>query len=385
MPSGRTTRRMLLGLAASAVLCASATFATAQDQTVTIGSFVATSGTGAPFGLDQLQAMELAVKHINASGGIGGRQLVLQHRDTAYDKTQAQSVMHEFIADPAVLGVIGPTSSAEAFAADPAANAAGLPVIAPANGAKGIPQIGAYVHRVGVPEEALLPAVARAAAEILKFKRVAILYAQDDPFALTGYQAFEGELKKGGVEVIEAVPYDAARTVDFAALLQRIAEAKPDAVFVAAKSTDAALLLRQARQSGLVEPIVGNMSFTSPALLAAAGDSVEGLVVGAVWDPTDPSEMNQRFVTEYKTQYNRDASPLSAGAYNAVYVVKEALEKSNDFSREGLQKGLNSMSSYHYLGAEISLVDVGGGLRDAALDVPILFQYQGGKLNKISK
>ena len=70
--------------------------------------------------------------------------------------------------------------------------------------------------------------------------------------------------------------YDAARTVDFAALLQRVREGNPDAIFVAAKSSDAALVLRQARQNGLTQPIVGNLSFTSPSLLAAAGDAALG-------------------------------------------------------------------------------------------------------------
>ena len=141
----------------------------AQD-TVTIGSFVSTSGTGAPFGLDQLQGMELAIRHINATGGIAGRKIVLKQLDTAYDKTQAQSVVNTFVADKSVIGLIGPTSSAEAFAADPIAVAAKLPVLAPANGAAGIPQIGPYVHRIGVPEELLLPSAAKAALKQLKFK-----------------------------------------------------------------------------------------------------------------------------------------------------------------------------------------------------------------------
>ena len=379
---GIRRRDAIIALALAAAVPGALAPAVAQE-TVTIGTFVATSGTGAPFGQDQLQGMQLAVKHINESGGILGRELVLQHRDTAYDKTQAQSVMHQFIADEAVIGVLGPTSSAEAFAADPAAVAAGLPVLAPANGAKGIPQIGPYVHRIGVPDERLLPAVAGAAVQTLGLKKVSILYAQDDPYALTGYQAFEQQLKDEGVEIVQALAYDAARTVDFAALLQRVKTAEPEAIFVAAKSSDAALVLRQARQNGLTQPIVGNLSFTSPSLLAAAGDAVEGLIVGAVWDPTDDSEMNQRFIEEYKATYNRDATPLAAGGYNSVYVVKEALENSKEFTREGLQKGLLAMDSYHYLGAEIQFVDVGDSLRDAALDKPILFQYKDQKLTKL--
>ncbi len=384
MLQARLTRRTLLGAVALAAATGGQGLKVAAEDTITIGSFVATTGTGAPFGLDQLQAIKLAIKHINEAGGIQGHKLLLQYRDTAYEKTQAQSVMHEFVADQTVIGVLGPTSSAEAFAADPLAVAAGLPVLAPANGAKGIPQIGAYVHRINVPEERLLPAVARSAVKLLGLKKVTVLFAQDDPFALTGAKAFQEELKSEGVDILESVAYDAARTVDFAALLQRVAASKPEAIFVAAKSSDAALLLRQARQSGLDQPIIGNTSFTSPSLLAAAGDAVEGLIVGSVWDPSDPSEMNQRFVKDYKAAYNRDATSLAAGAYNTVYVLKQALDTSKEFTREGLQKGMLALKNYHYLGSEVKFVDLGNSLRDAELTTPYLFQYKNGKLIKLS-
>jgi len=354
----------------------------AQD-TVTIGSFVSTSGSGAPFGVDQLQGMELAIRHINASGGIAGRKLVLKQLDTAYDKTQAQSVVHNFVADKSVIGLVGPTSSAEAFAADPIAVAAKLPVLAPANGAAGIPQIGPYVHRIGVPEELLLPSAAKTAVKQLKLKKVAILYAQDDPFATTGFKAFQAQLKADMVDVVEVIGYD-SKAVDFTAQLQRLKDKNPEALFIAAKSSDGTVLLRQARQNGIMVPVVGNLSFTSPALVAAAGDAVEGLIVAAVWDSSDASEMNQRFIAEYKKSFNRDATPLAATTYNCIYVIKEALERSKDFSREGLQKGLLAMNGFKYLGSAIEFRSIGNGLRDAVVDVPVLFQHRGGKLTKMA-
>ena len=380
---------MLKNVTARLALCALSVVSLAGMQpvfaqdTVTIGSFVSTSGSGAPFGVDQLQGMELAIRHINASGGIAGRKLVLKQLDTAYDKTQAQSVVHNFVADKSVIGLVGPTSSAEAFAADPIAVAAKLPVLAPANGAAGIPQIGPYVHRIGVPEELLLPSAAKTAVKQLKLKKAAILYAQDDPFATTGFKAFQAQLKADMVDVVEVIGYD-SKAVDFTAQLQRLKDKNPEALFIAAKSSDGTVLLRQARQNGIMVPVIGNLSFTSPALVAAAGDAVEGLIVAAVWDSSDASEMNQRFIAEYKKSFNRDATPLAATTYNCIYVIKEALEKSKDFSREGLQKGLLAMNGFKYLGSAIEFRSIGNGLRDAVVDVPVLFQHRGGKLTKMA-
>ncbi len=385
-----TPRRSALGrLLTSLLLLAlvaiglGAPFASSDDATVTVGSFVSTSGNGAVYGVDQLQGLELAIRHINEAGGVGGRKLAVKQKDTAYDKTQAQSVMQTLVADKSIIGVIGPTSSAEAFAANPAAVAARLPVIAISNNASGVPQIGPYVHRISVPEETLLPAVATHVVKSLGIKRAAILYAQDDPFASSGFRAFQGQLKKDNVEVTEVVAYHSATTVDFTAQLQRVRNTNPEALFIAAKANDGAVVLRQARQAGMKMPAVGNLAFTSPALLGAAGDAAEGLIVGALWDSSDPSQLNQRFLADYKAAYKRDASPLAATAYNAVYIVKEALERSKDFSREGLQKGLKAMDGYSYLGVRIVFRDLGNGLRDGAAEAPVLLQYKGGRLAKL--
>ena len=377
-------RRLAAKAAVAAVITPALLGRALAEEAVKIGSFVSTSGAGAPFGLDQLQGMQLAVKQINANGGIAGRQLVLDHRDAAYDKTQAQSVVHRFVEDSSIIGLVGPTSSAEAFAADPAANAAKLPVLAPANGAAGIPQLGPYVHRIGVPEELLLPAATKHAVERLKLKKVAILYAQNDPFATTGFKAFRDELKRDNVEVADVEGYDSKGTVDFTPQVERVKAVQPDALFIAALSNDAPVLLRQLRQSGLTVPIIGNLAFTSLALVAAAGDAVNGLIVAAVWDPSDPSEINRTFVDGYKSSFQRDPTPLSATAYNCIYLIKQALEGSKDFSRAGLQKGLLGIDSFQFLGSRINLVSIGHGLRDATVESPVLFQFQQGKLVKLS-
>jgi branched-chain amino acid transport system substrate-binding protein len=381
-----TIRR--LGVLLSASLMVAGSWGSARAQTsepIVIGSCLSTSGTGAGFGTDQLQAVELAVRHINASGGVLGRPFVLKQRDTGYDKVQAQSVMRELIADKNIVAVIGPTSSAEAFAADPAAVAARLPVLAPANGAQGIPQIGAYVHRIGVPEELLLPAVTKQVVKDLGLKTAAIFYAQNDPFAVTGFRAFQASLKAEHVDVVQVIGYDSKSTVDFTAQIQRVREAKPDAIFAAILTTDGAVLVRQLRQAGVTVPIVGNLTLSSPAIAAAAGEAINGLILGAVWDPEDSSAMNQKFVADFKRDYGRDPPPPTVAAYNSVHIIKEAIERSKDASRAGVQKGMLEMDSYHYVGLRIELKKLDNDLTDAFVDAPVLYQYRDEKLLKMRK
>lgn len=350
---------------------------------VEIGVILSTSGKGAVFGVDQRNGVDVAVAMVNAAGGIDGHPIKTRFEDSAYEKTQAQSIMSKMAPDESVIGVIGPTSSAEAFAADPIANSAQLPVLAISNGAEGIPQIGEYVHRVGVPEEQLLPGVAHSVVEERGVKSAAILYASNDPFALTGYKAFSATLKSDGVTITDVVPYNSDKTVNFTPQLQGIARHDPDALFIAAKSDEGAVILRQADQLNLDVVKVGNLAFTSPALLQAAGAAADGLVVGATWSPSDDSKLNSEFKAEYQKKFDKAPSPLSATAFNAVYIIKQALESAKSYDRAGLQDGMESMSGYDVVGAPVKFIDVGNGLRDASTPTPILLEANGGTFTAV--
>jgi len=381
-PKARFVGAILAVPALAAASCGgtSAGASNGGGKTVKIGVVLSTSGNGAVFGVDQRNGVNLAVKMINAGGGINGRLISVDFRDSAYDKTQAQAIFAKMAPDNSIVGIIGPTSSAEAFAADPLAVSAKLPVLAISNGSAGVPQIGKYVHRVGVPEPMLLPGVAKAVVARDHITSAAVMYASNDPFALTGYQAFSKTLKDAGVKITDVVPYDSDKTVNFTPQLQTIKGHHPQALFVAAKSNEGAVILRQAKQTGLSIPLVGNLSFTSTALLQAAGSAANGLIVGATWSASDTSALNQQFVAQYQQAYDKPATPLAATAFNAVYVIKQALSSATTDSRASLEQGLEQMPGYHFIGSAVDFVSVGNGLRDAATADPVLLQAKDGKL-----
>src|SRR5215468_8501104 len=114
---------------------------------VLIGVALSQSGASAALGQDETNGANIAQDFFNYRGGINGRPIKLIIQDTASDATTAVNVFNTLIGQN-VVAIVGPTLSTEAFAADPKADAAGVPVVAPSNTAKGIPQIGHYVMRV---------------------------------------------------------------------------------------------------------------------------------------------------------------------------------------------------------------------------------------------
>ncbi|MDW8300030.1 MAG: ABC transporter substrate-binding protein, partial [Anaerolineae bacterium] len=120
----------------------------AEDEPIVIGVAVAQTTNVALFGQEQVIGARIAEEFFNERGGINGRPFRLVFADTGGDEAGAINAFQTLINRENVVGILGPTLSQQAFAADPIADQAGVPVIAPSNTARGIPQIGRFIFRV---------------------------------------------------------------------------------------------------------------------------------------------------------------------------------------------------------------------------------------------
>jgi branched-chain amino acid transport system substrate-binding protein len=108
--------------------------------------------------------------------------------------------------------------------------------------------------------------------------------------------------------------------------------------------------------------------------LQIAGAAANGLIIGSMWRMDDPEPINQKFVSDYIKQFNRDPGNFSAMAYNGAYFAKMAIEASGETSREALQTGLLSVDGFKFLGCPIKMKN-----RDAFTDKPIMLMVKDGK------
>ena len=141
------------------------------------------------------------------------------------------------------MAIVGPTLSQQAFAADPIAERAKVPVLGPSNTAKGIPQIGEYVSRVSAPVAVVAPERGQggAGASTRTSRSVAVLFAQNDAFSKsetgTFQQTVTGTLK---LDLVTVQTFQTTDT-DFTAQATNIAErqARPRDHLRACRSTAA--------------------------------------------------------------------------------------------------------------------------------------------------
>ncbi|MCL6611593.1 MAG: ABC transporter substrate-binding protein [Peptococcaceae bacterium] len=332
---------------------------------IKIGVVATLSGDGSDYGVSIKQGLETARDRINVAGGVNGRKISLIIEDSRGDKDQAIKMVQKLINEDRVLAIIGPTNSGEMFAAGPVADKAGVVIMGTSNTAKGVGEIGPYVFRNSLPEENVIPAVVSKSKEKFGFTRVALLYSENNDWAVSSAETFKKALKDQGISIVETQTFKDGDT-DFQAQLKKVAAAKPEALAVSALYKESALLLIQARQQGLNLPVMGGNGFNDPQLMKIAGEAAEGVLVGSPWFAGRNDPAVQALVAEYQKRYNTTPNQFAAQAYDALDIMAEALKTEGAAGdRAKFRDALASIKDYQGVTGRFSFDKDGNPLMDA--------------------
>ncbi len=300
---------------------------------VPVGAVWSLTGAAAVYGTSQKKAADLAVEEINSSGLLGQAKLKLTTEDDRSTKEGAIAAFEKLINQDKVVAILGPTLSNSALAADPIAQEKKVVVLGVSNTASGITEIGDFVFRDSLPESAVIPNTIKVTKEKLGYKKVAVLYGDDDAFTKSGYDVFKKALEDNGVTILTTETFKKGDT-DFSAQLTKIKALNPDAIVVSALAEEAAGIMSQGRQLGIppTVPFIGGNGFNSPQLAKLAGQAAEGAISGAAWFISSDTPANVAFVKAFRAKYNADPDQFAAQAYSGMYLLAQAIKSAG--SRE---------------------------------------------------
>jgi branched-chain amino acid transport system substrate-binding protein len=343
----------------------SSSVAPANSASAKIGVVAYLTGGGAAYGEAIRQGLELARDEINATGK-GKIELVFE--DSKGEKNEAINAANKLIHKDNVVAIIGPTLSGEMFALGPIANQAGVIVMGTSTTAEGITDIGEYIFRNALPESLAIPHAVKKAKEKFGLKNVAVMYSNNNDWAVSGFKTFEASLKSNGIQTV-AVETFADKDTDFSAQLTKIATLKPDAIMVASLYQEAALILKKARELGINVPIVGNNGFNSPQLIKSAGTAADGSIMASPWFPGKDDANVKKFVAAYKAKYNKEPDQFAAQAYDALKIIASALENSgSNTDRKKLRDSLALIKDFPGVTGKFAF----DAKRNPAMDVTVL-------------
>jgi branched-chain amino acid transport system substrate-binding protein len=340
-------------LALSACQPGTAPGASGAKGTIKIGVTLPLSGGAAADGQPALKGAKLAVDEANTKGGVAGYTLQLTVLDHAvngkYNEQQGAKDMQTFVADSAVIGVVGPYNSAVAKAQIPISNQAGLLQCSPANTNESLtkPEFGALDFRKAKPDKINYirvattddiqgPSMADYAFKNLNIKK--ILVVNDvTTFGKGVAENFAKEFAKVGGTVVDNVGAG-VDTTDFVPIITNAKTKAPEAVYYGGVVTSGAgLLLKQMSQQGLNVPFLGpdgikNGSGEEPGSLIQIAGSQESktayATVAAIGDFPAKKDFDARFIEHFKGDSEfKEPGAYSGPAYACAQVILKSIEE----------------------------------------------------------
>jgi branched-chain amino acid transport system substrate-binding protein len=328
--------KRLASAAAIVIMFASTSQAEKVPAPIPLGIGVAQTSNVALFGEEEVNGARIAEKLLNSRGGVNGTPIRLVFQDTGGDEAGAVNAFQNLINRDKVVGIVGPTLSQQAFSADPIANRAKVPVLAPSNTAKGIPQIGEYIGRVSAPIAFVAPVALKQALKLNpKIKRAAVLYAQNDAYSTSETGTFQETAKTQGLQIATVQKFQTTDS-DFTTQVTAVLGAKVDLVIISGLAADSGNLVKQLRQMGYKGMIVGGNGLNTPNIFPVCGAYCNDILVAQAYSPatTAQNPANKAFVDEYKARFKKDPPQFAAQAYTGVQVFVEALKKVETASKK---------------------------------------------------
>jgi branched-chain amino acid transport system substrate-binding protein len=293
---------------------------------ISIGVALAQTSNIALLGQESVAGAKIAEQYFNAKGGINGVPISLIFQDVGGDEASAINAFQTLIAKDAVVGIVGPSSSQQAFSADPIAERAKVPVIGASNTAKGIPQIGTYISRVSAPIAVVAPSAVKTALKLNpQIQRVAVFYAQNDAFTTSETEIFQQAVKSQGLQLVTIQKFQTTDT-DFQTQATSAINLKPDLVVISGLAADGGNLVRQLRELGYGGLIVGGNGLNTSNIFTVCKSLCDGVLIAQAYSPDYENEINLSFRQLYRDRYQKAPPQFSAQAFTAVQVFVEALQ-----------------------------------------------------------
>ncbi|MBS0322022.1 MAG: ABC transporter substrate-binding protein [Proteobacteria bacterium] len=296
----------------------------AAQQPIKISGLVELSGTGATSGSNFDNGAKLAVKEINAAGGILGRKIEYTSADTQSNPQIAKSLAQRAVDDGAYV-VMGPVFSGSIMVSMAETRKAEIPNFTGGEAAAITQQGNPYIFRTSFTQTTAMPKVARYIADDLKAKTVAIIWVNND-FGKGGRDTIMKDLEKRGVKVVADISTDPGQ-VDFSGAVLKAKQSNADALFVYTNEEESARALRELRKQGYDKPIVGETVLTSQKVIELAGDAANGAVAHVGLTADAPQPQIQAYDKRYQAEYHTRGDHNAMKGYSAIYMIKVLTER----------------------------------------------------------
>jgi branched-chain amino acid transport system substrate-binding protein len=346
--------KRLAGVAVVVSLALTACGGTGTSSTsaekIKIGGGFALTGAEASLDVPAANGAKLAVKEINAAGGVLGKQIDFIIHDSQYLPDVAQQTAKQFVEQDKVQAMIGYTDTDSILASGPTIQAAGIPFITVGATSPKIPsQVGDVMFLACFGDN--VQAAVGAEDALKNFGKNAYLLSDKGVEYTTLLAAyFKTRFEEAGGTIVLEDSYDDKAT-DFSAQIAKIKalSPQPDFYYVAAMPYNVGPVIKQMRDAGLDGPVVGGDGYDTPDLVKVAGAAANNVffTTHALIDATNGTDGIKKFIAAYKAEYGNDPeNAFAALGYDTVYLLADAIKRAGSMDAAALKKAIEATKDF---------------------------------------
>ena len=318
---------------------------TPDATTVKIGGIGPLTGAYANYGLSEKNGAELAVKEINEAGGIAGKQIELSYQDSQGESESAVNAYGKLM-DWGMEVSLGCVLSGENASVVAAARDDDVLLITPSGSADKCIDGNDKAFRVCFYDSYQGAAAAQYIKDNNMVDTVGILYQSDNDYSVGLYNAFVAKCGELGITIAETQTFTSSTNTDFSTQVSALVSSGVKLVFIPLSAEEASTFLTQAHGKFADDVYFFGADGLDGILGKVEQDTslANNVLMLTPFAADNPAENVQSFVKKYQEAYGATPDQFAADAYDAIYVIKAAVEKAGSTSGAALASALTSLT-----------------------------------------
>ncbi len=326
--------------------------ATGDTEEYIIGGMGPLTGSAASYGISVKQGAEVAINEINAAGGVvvDGKTYTfkLEFADDEASEDKAINAFYSLV-DKKIQALVGATTSGASIAISDLTYEEGILQVTPSGSAIDCAK-NPNAFRICFTDPLQGETMADFIYNDLGYTKVAVMYSNTSDYGVGIKDAFEAKFEELGGSIAASEAFG-DNDVDFNTQLTKIKGTDAEAIFVPGYYQAATYITKQAADMGLELPFLGSDGWDGVLGTVTDASTVEGAIFLSPFFAADTNENVVKFVDAYKAAYNATPDQFAADSYDAVYVIKAAMEKAGSIESDAMIAAMTEISVAGLTGA----------------------------------
>ena len=313
----------------------------ASADTITYGFVMPLTGSVPNIGAAMKNGAALAVEEINAAGGVLGKQITPIYEDDENKPATAPNAITKLITEDKVDVVLGSYASSCSMAMAPVAEENKKLMMSIGSTNAKVTEGYTYVYRACFIDPLQGKVAAEYVYNTLGIKDAAVMYDVGKDYCVGISSTFMDTYKGLGGNIAYEGKYNTGES-DFKSYLTEVKNSGATVLFIPDDYDVVGLIAKQVKELGIDIQLMSSDSCSDPGLVEIGGDAVEGCYF------TDHVSIQadglKDFVSAYKAKYNEDPGSFAVLGYDAVYIVKTAMEKAGSADSDAVIAALKELN-----------------------------------------